>query len=412
MTASGRLATESVARTRAVLGIGAAPLVDVAPNKDSLLWLRGSSGLAGWGEAARFETSGPDRFTEAVDWWREYSARLRIEDEVGVPGCGPVAFGSFTFDDTGGKSVLVVPSVVEGRRSGVNWRTTIGAPEDVESVARAPIPAAEWVEDPEAKRRWERAVTEAVHLIRGSELSKVVLARQLRGELAAPLDPRTVADRLTARFPSCWTFAVDGLFGATPELLVARSGREVRSLALAGTAWRTREDTGESLLRRLAGSVKNTEEHAYAAKSVADVLDALCDELEVPDGPELLQLPNVVHLATRITGSLSSDVNSLAVAGMLHPTAAVCGTPTLPARRLLRRLEDLDRDRYAGPVGWMDARGDGEWCLALRCASVTNETSLRLYAGCGIVADSVADNEWEESEVKLGPVRDLFGATA
>ncbi|MET9608243.1 isochorismate synthase [Streptomyces sp. NPDC006512] len=375
------------------------PLAALAPGPSSTLWLHRGDGLVAWGEAARLETTGPDRFDEADRRWREWAAAAVIHDEVRRPGSGPVAFGSFTFA-AAGTSALVVPRVLVGRRDGVSWMTTVGTPPGpVPRQQPAPMPRATWPHDPTARAHWQHAVGEAVRRIRDGEARKIVLARQTIAELSHAADPRTLASTLSDRYPDCFTFAVDGLTGATPELLVRRTGRHITSLVLAGTSW----PGGATPI----GAAKNAEEHGYAAASATDALRPFCAELHPCDQPEHLYLPHLTHLATRITGTLNENVSSLALAGALHPTAAVGGTPTARALDLIQALENSDRGRYAAPVGWQDARGDGEWCIALRCAAIEGNR-LRLYAGCGIVADSDPEAEWQETEVKLTAMRTLF----
>ena len=238
---------------------------------------------------------------------------------------------------------------------------------------------------------WQESVAEAVSRISAGELDKVVLARDLVATVDEPIDVRVLLDRLSEAYPECWTFAVDGLVGATPELLVRRTGDVVVSRVLAGTIRRS-DDSGKDarLAEILLASDKDHEEHEYAVSSVAAALAAHCTDLDVPSRPRLLRLANVQHLATDVTGQLVDAAPVLALAASLHPTAAVCGTPTERAIAVIRELEGLDRGRYAGPVGWMDGRGDGEFGIALRCAQVDPDDSrrLRLFAGCGIVAGS------------------------
>ncbi|WP_062346337.1 isochorismate synthase [Herbidospora yilanensis] len=374
------------------------PLIAAAPFADSLLWLHGDEGMAGWGIAARFEVSGPGRFEHARRWFRRWLAQRNVDDRVGLPGSGPVAFGSFTFDHGPGRSVFVIPQVLIARRGGASWMTTVGDPCHPDGTVPDPLPNVRWLAEPDAEERWHKQVSRAVDDIRSGRLHKVVLARDVRGLLGGPFDPRMAVSRLHDRFPGCWTFAVDGLVGASPELLTGRFGRMVKSLVLAGTDW-----PGGAIG---LGTEKTAVEHELAADSAEDVLRAHCSELDVHE-PHELQLANVTHLATRISGTLRHNVDALTLASRLHPTAAVCGTPFREALALLRELENLDRGRYAGPVGWQDARGDGEWCIALRCAEVTGP-NLRLFAGCGIVGDSNPTSEWHETEAKLGAIRDLF----
>jgi menaquinone-specific isochorismate synthase len=255
-------------------------------------------------------------------------------------------------------------------------------------------------------------VAAAIERIRAGELSKVVLARDLFARAEGPVDVRHVLRALAESYPQCFTFTVDGLVGATPELLIRRFGTAVCSRVLAGTAWRSPDGDAEpdaELAARLWDSTKEQEEHAYAARSAADALRPHCSDLIVPTAPTVLALPNVVHLATEVTGTLRSGAGALALAGLLHPTAAVCGTPTPAAARVIADLEGMDRGRYAGPVGWMDAAGDGEWGIALRCAQVEDDR-LRLFAGCGIVAASDPDVELAETQAKFLAVRDTLDA--
>ncbi|MDP9418251.1 MAG: chorismate-binding protein, partial [Actinomycetota bacterium] len=210
----------------------------------------------------------------------------------------------------------------------------------------------------------------------------------------------------------CWTFAVDGLLGATPELLVRLDRGLVTSRVLAGTIRRTGDDAGDlALSASLAHSSKDLEEHEYAVRSVAEALAPHCSSMNVPEAPFVLHLPNVMHLATDVTGVLADSSSALGLVASLHPSAAVCGTPTSVAQRVIRELEGMDRGRYAGPVGWIDGRGDGEWGIALRCAEVDRRepARLRLFAGCGIVAGSDPEAELIESAAKLVPMRDALG---
>jgi menaquinone-specific isochorismate synthase len=253
--------------------------------------------------------------------------------------------------------------------------------------------------------QWEQAVAEAVRRIARGDLRKAVLARDLRATADCPIDARVLLARLAERYPDCYTFACAGLVGATPELLIRRDGHEVRSLVLAGTMPRgeTAEDDAR-LAAALLASAKEAEEHFYAADSVRQVLAPLCDELAISPAPELLTFPNVHHLGTRVTGRLATDRSALSLAAALHPTAAVGGDPPDVAVDLIRELENMDRGRYAGPIGWMDAHGNGEWGIALRCAQLTGNQA-RLFAGCGIVAGSDPAAELAETMSKFRPMR-------
>ena len=397
----------------------AGPLLAHLPDTGGLAWLQMDDGMVGWGEAARIATDGEARFADAADAFRELADGAEVVDPVGVRGSGLVAFGSFTFDARSHGSALVVPEVVVGRRGERAWVTHVTA--DGSEPARPALDPAEAIADAAADRprfagssmpdvHWLEAVAAAVEHIRAGELDKVVLARDYAVWSKAPFDPRVLARRLNARFPGCLTFVVDGLVGATPELLVRRFGAQVQSLALAGTAARGSDqisdrEIGEALL----ASKKDRWEHELAATTVAEVLAPRSSDLTYEAEPFLLRLDNVMHLATRFHGHLDDpDADtSLDLAAALHPTAAVGGTPTDVAVELIRELEGMDRGRYAGPVGWVDANGDGEWGIALRCAELSGARA-RLFAGAGIVADSLPEDELEETRVKLRAMQSAF----
>ncbi|MDO9379279.1 MAG: isochorismate synthase [Nocardioidaceae bacterium] len=390
-------------------------LLDLLPEHDSLAWVRDGDGLVGWGRAAVASTSGPGRFSDAQDWWRDLTAAADVLDDVDCAGSGLVAFGSFAFADDPGDSVLAVPEVVVGRRGDLVWLTTIGTDEQPAPGLRPGSPARRpenvvFTDGARGGADWETVVAEAVRRITAGDLDKVVLARDLVADLDAPLDTRWPLQRLAATYPPCWTFQVDGLFGATPEMLVRRERGLVTSRVLAGTIRRTGDDAHDlALAASLARSSKDLEEHEYAVRSVADVLADHCTGMNVPESPFVLHLPNVMHLASDVAGVIDDDTSALELAGALHPSAAVGGTPTKTAVDLILEIEGMDRGRYAGPVGWIDADGDGEWGIALRSASVEGDgTRVRLYAGCGIVADSDPGAELAESQAKLVPVRDAL----
>ncbi|PRZ09684.1 isochorismate synthase [Isoptericola sp. CG 20/1183] len=411
-------------------------LVDLLPDTRPLTWVRRGDGLVGWGEALRLDTFGPGRFADAEAAWRATLARAVVRDEVGLPGTGPVAFGTFAFDDGGTgdhfdgarpEGSLVVPRVVVGRRGDVSWMTTIAPADQLD----APGPAAlartvrEPVTDPGrvtladgavAARDWPAVVAEGVERIQAGELEKVVLAREVLATAERPVDPRWVLRRLADGYSSCWTFSVGGMVGATPELLVRSEKGLVTSRVLAGTIRREPGMSDDDALlhaAQLARSSKDLEEHEFAVSSVAHALEPFCSSMNVPDAPFVLHLPNVMHLASDVTAVLDpgARASSLTLAAALHPSAAVCGTPTVAARDLIREIEGMDRARYAGPVGWVGADGDGEWGIALRSAELGDDPRhVRLFAGCGIVAASDPQAELAESEAKLVPMSWALGA--
>lgn len=389
------------------------PLLDLLPVDGALAWMNDGAGLIGWGEAHRLELSGPDRFTEAQRWWDELVRTTTVHDEVGLPGTGLVAFGSFAFDGDAASSVLIVPDVVVGHRDGTWWVTTVGAAvADLEPrPAALPPQQVRFADGSRTSDAWMGVVADAVARIGHGDVSKVVLARDVEVRSSTPIDVRWPLQRLAARYPGCWTFAVDGLLGATPEMLVRLRDGVATSRVLAGTLLRS-GDAGRDQRQSdgLARSIKDVEEHGYGVRSVADALALHCSTVDVPAAPFVLELPNVMHLASDVTGQVIDGATSLDLIASLHPSAAVCGTPTSVALQLIRELEGLERGRYAGPVGWLDASGDGEWGIALRCGEVdaADPSRIRLFAGCGIVAGSQPLRELAESNAKLVPMRDAL----
>jgi menaquinone-specific isochorismate synthase len=414
-----------VVRTVALELPTSASLLDMLPEDHPVTWLRRGDGLVGCGIAAEIRTSGPNRFRDANAWWREITARAIVRNDVDEPGSGLVAFGTFAFaDDPGqersGQSTLVVPEVILGRRGDTSWLTTVSSVGGLDQLDRrlelatTPPPPVDvsFADGAMNGEQWMGVVAEAVGRINDGDLEKVVLARDLVATAAEPIDVRWPLRRLAEDYPTCWTFHVDGMFGATPELLVRRERGLVTSRVLAGTIRRTGDDARDlTLAARLARSSKDLEEHEYAVRSVAEALEPHCSSMNVPEAPFVLHLPNVMHLATDVAGVVhdAATVTSLELAAALHPSAAVGGTPTPDATALIAELEGMDRGRYAGPVGWMDADGDGEWGIALRSAVIEGST-VRLYAGCGIVADSDPGAELAETQGKFVPVRDALSS--
>jgi menaquinone-specific isochorismate synthase len=381
-------------------------------------WLRRGDGMIGIGEVARFEGG---TAAEADEWWAEVCSRIEQETELPeVSGTGPVAFASFVFDagHTAQHSVVIVPRLVIGRRKGQSWLTALGSasgqvPGMPGTDGRVPTPVrVTQVAGGLDREAWQAIVTEAVERIDAGLLDKVVLARGATLEAEEPLDPRALVNALTTRYPSCWTYHLEGLVGASPEMLIRREGGLATSRVLAGTIRRNGgEELDLKLAHALARSGKNLIEHELAVDSVAHALEPFCSGMNVPDAPYVLELPNVLHLASDVTAVVHPDVSVLRLAGELHPSAAVCGTPTPAARATIAELEQLDRGRYSGPVGWLDSAGDGEFAIALRCGLIDPEDRRRItvYAGCGIVAESDPAEEWAETEAKLMPMLEALG---
>jgi len=385
------------------------------PDVSPLTWLRNGDGFVGWGDASSLRLSGPGRFEDADTWWSSVRDRAVVRGGDGLPGGGLIAFGSFAFTDDD-VSILTVPSVLVGRVGDRAWLTTVCDQDTLPArlhLGPHPAPPAPrdlvFADGTRSGPSWMRAVADAVARVNDGELEKVVLARDVLVRATDPIDLRYPLARLANQYPTCWTYAVDGLIGATPEMLVRLRDGLITSRVLAGTIRRTGDDEHDlALAASLARSSKDLEEHEYAVRSVADALAPFCTGMNVPEAPFVLHLPNVMHLATDVTGVLAgSGSTALLLAGALHPSAAVCGTPTAAAQALITEIEELDRGRYAGPVGWIGADGDGEWGLALRCAqqSATDPRELRLFAGCGVVGGSDPTAELAESQAKTVPLR-------
>jgi isochorismate synthase len=348
-----------------------------------------------------------------------------IRRDVNAPA--PVAVAAIPFgDDTAAEAAIPARAAVR-RDAGETWQIDVVAaglaPLDTprerwtgRAIPFAPFADMQLRPDPEPDD-YAAAVEHATKRIRANEFQKVVLARSLIVDAERALDAKQLLWRLRAVDPDCYAFATlpfgapPGaiLVGASPELLVSRHGRDVRATPLAGSAQRFGDASrdrasGDKLFR----SEKEREEHRVVVEDVAHVLGAFCDELDYPHEPELLGTANVWHLATPFRGRAHDPgVSVLELVAALHPTPAVCGTPREEAREALAELEPIDRGAYAGPVGWVDANGDGEWAIALRCAEITGKTA-RLFAGAGIVADSVPEAEVDETERKFRALLDAL----
>jgi menaquinone-specific isochorismate synthase len=266
----------------------------------------------------------------------------------------------------------------------------------------------EWKQGTLSEPQWESRVAQAIARIDKGEIDKVVLARDLIASTSSAIDARPILNKLSENYPATWVFSVDGLIGATPELLLRLSRGMVTSRVLAGTIPKTGDDARDlALAGSLARSSKDLEEHEYAVRSVADALEPFCSSMNVPEAPFVLHLANVMHLATDVTGALLESkhhVDAFALLKSLHPSAAVCGTPRNLAFDVIDEIEGMNRGRYAGPVGWIDARGDGELGIALRSGQVT-DNEIRIFAGCGIVAGSDPAVELAESNAKFSAMK-------
>ena len=377
----------------------------------SASWIRGSDGFIAFGKYKTHVVQGKKRFADASSWWQNELSQLEIKNNVHGVGTGPILFTSFAFSQDE-PSLLTIPEIVVVQKNGKSWITWIGGEQPElrrRAIEKQGIHLL-WEQGALSDQQWSKAVEDSVERIKAGELEKVVLARDLIAQSDREIDPAALIQSLETEYPSTWLFLVDNLIGATPELLVRLSKSLVTSRVLAGTIRRTGDEERDfALAGSLAKSSKDLEEHEYAVRSVAEALEPFASSTNVPDAPFVLHLPNVMHLATDVTGVINdtaSKVDIFKLMAALHPSAAVCGTPTDVARDLIAELESMNRGRYAGPVGWVDAHGDGEMGIALRCGQIAPDgRSIRVFAGCGIVAGSSAEQELAESQAKLLPIR-------
>ena len=438
MTIGDEASRSASASARASGAIDPAQLFSALPGEPTVAWVRHGEGLIGWGVAARQQFIGEERFSRAQRWFAEWSRAnpaqdsaltgvtdtADLESPVVARAGSPVAFASFTFDDETPGSVVIIPQTLLTVRDGRAWITEVRgarpleglsdvAPSSSQSAAAVGAPqgtslaSPHWQDETVAEAAWATSVMESVKRIAAGELDKVVLAREVSGSFDEPVDLRRVLARLAKTYPQCWTFQVDGLIGATPELLVRRFGDRVSSRVLAGTVRSSGSASDDARsAEALRASSKDLNEHEYAVRSVAHALAKHCTDLQVAQQPAVLPLANVQHLATDMSAQLADGSTALALAAALHPTAAVCGTPTERAMSVIAEMENLNRRRYSGPVGWFDGTGDGEFGIALRCAEVSEDRRrAKLFAGCGLVADSDPASELAESNAKLDAMR-------
>jgi salicylate biosynthesis isochorismate synthase/menaquinone-specific isochorismate synthase len=395
---------------------------------------RGRAALAAVGEAVALRERGPERFTRIASRWRALAADCA--EDAGTGEALPVAVGGFAFAPDGGAAPhwdgfaaaeLTVPELALVRPAGGEVRLTLSAlaqPDDVpeqllerlqgrvRELRQVPLPLLD--PDPAGRfliagatppEHYEHAVARAVELIRAGELEKIVLAREVQVHAPRPYDPAAVFGVLREQFPSCFSLcAVRGgaaLVAASPELLLRREGQRLSTMALAGSTRRSADPAvdrhlGEQLLR----DPSYRQEHAIVARRIERVLRPLSVWVAAAPEPELVRIANIQHLATPIRAQLAEPIDALELLGRMHPTPAVGGEPLERAAPLIPALEGLDRGWYSGPVGWTDAAGDGEFCVALRCALLRGELA-RCYAGNGIVAGSDPARELAETEIKL-----------
>ena len=379
--------------------IGALDLNDIARD-DGFLFVRNGTGIAGRGVAARIAVEAGPAFLAAIE---------HLDESAGAgsgPGAGPLAIGWVPFTP-GAPGELVVPAVVVGKGpEGRHWVTTIDGAEEELAPPRPsePSAAAYRIEPVTPVEQYLEAVRAARDAVRDGGLTKAVIAREIAVLADRPIDRHSVLHRLKASFGSSYRFAVDGFVGASPELLVEVEGPDVRSRPLAGTAPRTGDvERDAEIAEALVASTKNQVEHRVVIDVVHDTLLPWCSYLDWEPDPSIVTVANVQHLGTRIEGRLSSPPPSvLELVRALSPTPALGGHPRDEALALIAKVEGVERDRYGGAVGWVDAAGNGTWAVAIRCAELSDDRCrARLHAGGGIVADSDPLTELAETQAKF-----------
>jgi salicylate biosynthesis isochorismate synthase len=457
----GRHAHRAVRRARRAGEALAAVTVALAPDVDPVAVIAASRrpgepwfaleqpdadgfALAAAGCVRAIEGGGRERFEDAARAWRALSAGAVADPVDGPRGSGAVAVGGFAFSPQGGATPewdgfaaasLQVPAISIARRAGEARLTVcvLAHPDDdpealataaaarVDALRAAPLPLLDpspvepaRVASAMPPEHYVGAVERAVERIRAGELEKIVLAREVLVQAGAAHDPAAVLGVLREAFPSCFVFAVGRgektFVAASPELLVRRQGQRASTLALAGTTGRSADPAvydhlGEQLLR----STKDRSEQAIVARRIERTLRPHSVWVAVADEPVIVKMANVQHLATPIRAQLRHPIGAVELAGRLHPTPAVGGEPFAAAEPLIPALEGFDRGWYAGPVGWTDALGDGEFCVALRCALLDGRAA-RCHAGVGVVADSDPQAELAETEAKLGALLPVLSA--
>ena len=387
------IAAGLIARTRDIEP--PADLIDeLAP--DGFAWFEDGAGFVTSGAAVRVPAAGAGAAL----------ANIEVDDPISRPGTGALAVGALPFDAAVGGELLIPARVTGLATDGRAWRTEIGPRLDARTPrARSPRATRFTVESRVARPAWRSQVRTVLDAISAGGLAKAVLAREVVVTADAPFDVAAVVDRLRRTQGGCFVFAAGGLVGATPELLVRRRDATVVSRPMAGTV--SRGATGESdaaAEAALAASAKDGLEHRLVVDSVVSGLRASGVSVTTVTDPQVARLATMSHLATTISGQVErASPSALELALALHPTPAVGGAPRQAALTMLRHLETFERGRYAGPVGWVDGRGDGVWGVALRCAELDGDRA-QLVAGAGIVAGSEPEAEWAETQAKLEPM--------
>lgn len=409
-------------RARTVALENPGDLLGYLTSEQDIAWIRHDEGVVGLGVAERQSFACVD---DAHQWWSEFAAAIEHETEMpGEWGTGPLAFGSFPFDAerSAAQPMLIVPRTIVGIRDGRAWLTTLSPgwmdAHDVPLCGEVPHQSlsVKFTSASIDQVGWQNQVAELVQRLGdpNQSLEALVLARMLRARASEPLRPLALLASLSTNYPNCTTFYVDGLVGATPELLVRFRGGLATSRVLGGSIHRLSPDTDQQRAAALATSAKELAKHRHNVEVVADRFKLISRGVNVPENPYVLRIPHVMHLASEVTAAAGPEESVLTLVDKLHPTAATGGTPTDEAMATIAAMEGFDRGRYTGPIGWVDANGEGEWGIALRCGQLdpNDPHSIDLYAACGITPSSDPNQEWAETQAKLRPMLEALNAVS
>jgi menaquinone-specific isochorismate synthase len=354
----------------------------------------------------RIVAKGPNRISELSEAWKKLLATAEIDNQSGIESAGLIALTSIAFSDNSAtESVLLVPAQTYVLQDDSCYLVSVSTPD---APAELEETGTEFEIGSQPRKGFVAAVERALEQISQGKLEKVVLARDLVMPIGKAPNLAEPLARLRSRYPHCWVYKVDRVFGASPELLLRADHGEVSARVLAGTAGRgTDPDVDRAIADGLAHSMKNKHEHDYAVQSLVSELEPICDFVEADSEPFSLALPDLWHLATDVRGVLRDGTSLLDAIARLHPTAAVAGTPRDKGLELISELEPFDRAGYAGPVGWLSSTGSGEIAIALR-GGVIEDKQIRAMAGCGIVSESDPAAELAETELKFQAVRWAF----
>lgn len=376
-------------------------------------FLRGDDGFVALGEVARLDGASMD---EADEWWTSFAADIEKESEMpGLVGTGPLGYGTFTFDPehTSGHSAFVVPQTIIGRRDGVCWLTQLGydrvTPELPSKKPEPQAPTELFFEDGQISGAdWLALIAHTAARLRDSGIEGVVLARDLQATAPQQVQPTWLLDQWRRNYGGSTCYLVDGLVGATPEIMVHRNGGLTTSRILAGTTQRLDNVDEAGEIARLLSSSDRVRQHRLSVDSAAAALGAHMSGIHVPEAPFVLALPDMLHLVTDICGVTEPDFSTLALAAAVHPLSSVTGFPTDRARQILAET-NFDRGRFCAPVGWIDAQGDGDWFVALRAAQLSPDwKGVTLYASASVAPDTPPHNKLVSTEMKFALMRQFL----